>query len=163
MNDLTEMISQAEADVQERESLVATAEDRVAAAQADAASARDNLNEARIVLAWLRRRHDAQPVAASPAKQDGQSQSQPAMRFGKPVPEVPKLDRCMQALEDLGGAATNKQISKRVLRDGYEIDPDHVRGLLKYASRKKPPPVTTEPGSGLWRLQRSLNGAGGEP
>jgi hypothetical protein len=78
------------------------------------------------------------------------------MRFGRPVPEVPKVDRCIDALQDLGGTATNKQISGRLLRDGIDIDPDHVRGLLKYASRKKPAPVTTEPGSGLWRLQRPV-------
>ena len=68
-----------------------------------------------------------------------------------------KLKKCLDALEDLGGTASNKQISGRV-----DMDPDHVRGLLKYASGKKPnPPVVTEPGSGVWRLTRALNGAGG--
>ena len=87
------------------------------------------------------------------------------MLFGRPVPEGPsKLKQCVEALEDLGGIASNKQISNRLLRDGIEIDTDHVRGLLKYASGKKPhPPVVTEPGSGVWRLVRAMNGAtGGE-
>jgi hypothetical protein len=163
MDSLTEMISQAEADVREREALAATADNRVTAAQADAAAAHESLNEARIVLAWLLRHSEDRPVAASSPSQDGQPQAQPEMRFGKPVPEKPKLDWCLEALEGLGGTARNKAISTRVVRDGGpEMDPDHVRGLLKYASRKKPPPVTTESGSGLWVLQRSLNGVGGE-
>ena len=163
MDSLTEMITQAEADVREREALADTADSRVTAAQADAAAAHESLNEARIVLAWLLRRSEDRPGTASPPSQNGHSQAQPAMRFGKPVPEKSKLDWCLEALEGLGGTASNKAISARVVRDGGpEIDPDHVRGLLKYASRKKPPPATTKSGSGLWVLQRSRNGAGGE-
>jgi hypothetical protein len=170
MNDLDEIIRQAreadirqaEADIGEQEALVASADARVAVAQADAAAAREKLSEARIVLEWLRRRSTPQPVAASPTKQADQPESQPQMRFGKPVPEgPPKLEQCFGALEDLGGTASNKQISNRLLRDGIVIDPDHVRGLLKYASKKPHSLVTTEPGSGVWRLVRSLNGAGG--
>lgn len=165
MDDLTELIEQAEADVKEQEALVASADARVAAAQADAAAARENLKEALGVVAWLRRRSQPQPVVPSPAARTDQPQSKPAMLFGRPVPEGPsKLKQCVEALEDLGGIASNKQISNRLLRDGIEIDTDHVRGLLKYASGKKPhPPVVTEPGSGVWRLVRAMNGAtGGE-
>jgi hypothetical protein len=60
----------------------------------------------------------------------------------------------LDALGDLGGAASNKQISSRT-----GMTADHVRGLLKYATTKKEPVVVTEPGSGVWRLTRSLNGA----
>jgi hypothetical protein len=162
MNDLAEIINQAEADIHEYEALVVSADARVAAAQADAVAAREKLSEARIVLDWLHRRSQSQPVTAPPASQNGHSQ-QPVMRFGRPVPEVAKLDKCLEALEGLGGTATNKQISSRLLRDGFDLDPDHVRGLLKYASKKNPSPVTTETGSGLWRLVRAANGtAGGE-
>jgi hypothetical protein len=163
MDSLTEMITQAEADVREREALADTADSRVTAAQADAVAAHESLNEARIVLAWLLRRSEARPGTELPSGQNGHLQAQPAMRFGKPVPEKPKLDWCLEALEGLGGTASNKAISARVARDGGpKIDPDHVRGLLKYASRKTPPPVTTKTGSGLWVLQRALDGAGGE-
>ncbi len=179
MNDLAEIIKQAEADVQEQEALAASADARAAAAQADAAAAREKLAEARIVLEWLRRRSHPQPVAAFPLKQADPSASQPLMRFGRPVPEETLTDLCQRALEGLGGTATNKQIRDRLNRDGHDVDLDKVRGTLKYLSRKKPaPPVTTERGSGLWRLQRpvtpdagvpsaakaTLNGAtGGEP
>lgn len=162
MNDhLAELLKQAEADVQEREALVASAETRLAVAQADVASASAGLTEARIVLDWLRRRNGSQPAEAPPATQRDRPHP-PHMRFGKPVPDGPsKLEQCLDALEDLGGAASNKQISNRLLRDGIVIKPEHVRGLMKYASDKTPPLVTTERGSGIWRLARSLNGAEG--
>jgi hypothetical protein len=165
MNDLVEYINQAEADVREQEALVDSAQARVAVAQADAAAATEKLAEARIVLEWLRRRSQAQPAAAPPVNRADQPQTMPKVLFGKPVPEGPfKLKQCLDALDDLGGTASNKQISSRLLKDGIEIDANHVRGLLKYASGKKPhPPVTTEPGSGVWRLVRVMNGAtGGE-
>lgn len=170
MDDLDTLIRQAEADVAERESRVAAADARVTAAkatvtaaEADAAAEREDLGAARIVLEWLRRRKDGQPAAASPEDGAGQPEPQPQMRFGKPVPEgPPKLQQCLDALEELGGIASNKQISSRLLRDGIEINAEHVRGLMKYASSKKPSPVVTQPGSGVWRLVRSLNGAGGE-
>jgi hypothetical protein len=157
MDDLADLIEQAKADVQEQESLAASADARVAAAQAESAAAREGLKEARSVLAWLLRRSQPQPVASPTANRDGQAESQPQMRFGKPVPDGDtKLKKLLDALEDLGGAASNKQISSRT-----DMKPDHVRGLLKYAAGKEHPPVVTEPGSGVWRLTRSLNGAGG--
>jgi hypothetical protein len=164
MNDLAEIIGQAEADVREQETLVTSADARAAAAQADAAAAREKLTEARIVLEWLRRRGHAQPVAASLAKQADRAQSEPSMRFGRPVPEEPLTDKIQETLEALGGTASNRQITDRLIRDGLDVDLDKVRGTLKYLSRKKPPPVTTEPGSGWWRLARAMNGAtGGGP
>lgn len=158
MNDLDEITRQAEADIQELKGLLASAEARVVVAQADAAAVREKLEKAHIALDWWRERSHAQPVAASPAKRADQPKSQPRMLFGKPVPEGDsKLKNLLDALEDLGGTASNKQLGIRV-----GMKPDHVRGLLKYASGKKPhPPVVTEPGSGVWRLTRSLNGAGG--
>jgi hypothetical protein len=161
MNDLAEIIKQADADVEEQEALVASADARAAAAQADAAAAREKLAEARIVLEWLRRRGHAQPVAAPMGEHNGHAQSEPPMRFGRPVPEEPLTDKCQEVLEALGGTATNKQITDRLIRDGLDVDLDKVRGTLKYLSRKKMPPVTTEKGSGLWRLVRTMNGAAG--
>jgi len=155
MDGLTALIEQAKADVQEQEALVASSDARVAAAQAENAAAREGLKESRSVLAWLLRQR--QPVAPSPEDRDGRPESQPQMRFGRPVPEGDsKLKKLLDALEDLGGAASNKQLGSRT-----DMKQDHVRGLLKYASGKENPPVVTEPGSGLWRLTRSLNGAGG--
>src|ERR1700690_2388676 len=147
MDDLDTLVRQAETDVQDQEALVASADARVAVAQADAEEARSGLSEARIVLEWLRRRGQPQPDAAPPP--DRTDQPKPRLLFGRPMPEGDsKLKKCLDALEDLGGTASNKQISGRV-----DMDPDHVRGLLKYASGKKPnPPVVTEPGSGVWRL-----------
>lgn len=150
MNDVTEMIKQAEIEVQEREAASGAADSRAAAAQADAVVERERLKEARIVLDWLRRR--SQPVAASPGQRAGQSQSQPATRFGRPVPEVALTDKCRDALEALGGTATNKQLVDHLRRNGHETDLDKVRASLRYLSRKKPPSVQTDPGSGLWRL-----------
>ena len=162
MNDLDEIIRQAEADISEQEALVTSADARVASAQADAAAAREKLDEARIVLDWLRRRQPAAAVRASPAMRP---EPVPQTRFGKPVPEGDsKVKQCLDALEGLGGIASNRQISNRLLRDGVEINAEHVRGLMKYASGKKPHPlVVTEPGSGVWRLVRAMNGVtGGE-
>ena len=161
MNDLDVIVKQAVADIQELEGLLDSAEARVAVAQADAAAIREKLQRAHIALEWWRERNQAEPVAASPAspaKQADQPESNPQMRFGKPVPEGDtKLNTLLDALEDLGGRASNKQIGNRT-----GMKPDHVRGLLKYASRKKPdPPVVTEPGSGVWRLTRPLNRTGG--
>lgn len=161
MNDLDEITRQAEADVEEYEALVVSADARVAAAQADAAAAGEKLSEARIVLEWLRRRRHAQPVAAPVGEHNGHAPSEPLMRFGKPVPEEPLTDKCQEILEALGGTATNRQITDRLIRDGLDVDLDKVRGTLKYLSRKKPPSVATEPGSGLWRLLRPENGVGG--
>jgi hypothetical protein len=157
MNDLDEIIRQAEGDVEELEGLLASAEARVAVAQADAAAVREKLEKAHIALEWWHERSHAKPVAASPAKRADQPESRPQTLFGKPVPEGDsKLKKLLDALEDLGGTASNKQISSRV-----NMKPDLVRGLLKYASTKSHPPVVTEPGSGVWRLTYSLNGAGG--
>lgn len=159
MNDLDGIVRQAEADIQELEGSLASAQARVAVAQADAAAVREKLEKAHIALEWWRERSHVQPVAASPAKRADRPKSKPQMLFGKPIPEGDsKLKKCLDALEDLGGTASNKQISSRA-----DMNPDHVRGLLKYASGKHHPPVVTEPGSGVWRLTRSLNGAGGEP
>lgn len=159
MNDLAEFIHQAEADVQEYEALVVSADARIAAAQADAETAREKLSKAQVVLEWLRQRNQPEPAEPSTASQNGHSQTR--MLFGKPAPEGPsKLSKCLDGLAGLGGTGSNKQISKRLLRDGVEIAPEHVRGLMKYASSKKPPLVTTEPGSGVWRLAR-VNGSGG--
>jgi len=156
-NNLTDLIEQARADVQEQEALVASADARLAAMQAETAAAREGLKEARSVLAWLLRRDQYQPVASPLADRDGQPEPSTQMRFGKPVPEGDtKLTKLLDALEALGGAASNKQLGSRV-----GMRPDHVRGLLRYAADKEHPPVVTEPGSGVWRLTRSLNGAGG--
>lgn len=156
MDNLAEIIKRAEADVREQETLLASAQARVAVAQADEAAARNRLEKAHIVLEWLSQRSHDQPEAP-PAKQADQPKSTPKTRFGKPVPEGDsKLSQILEALEDLGGTANNRQLSNRV-----DMAPDHVRGLLKYASGKSNPPVVTEPGSGVWRLTRSLNGAGG--
>jgi hypothetical protein len=154
MDTLTEMIRQAEAEVQEREGRTVAADSRAAAAQADAAAEHEGLKEARIVLEWLRRRGQSQPVAAVAGMQSDRPQPQPATRFGRPVPEISQADLCLQALEALGGTATNKQIRDRLLRDGHDVDLDKVRNSLKYMSRKTPPPVETDHGSGLWRLLR---------
>jgi hypothetical protein len=157
MNHLDDIVRQAESDVEELTGFLASAEARVAVAQADAATVREKLEKAHIALEWWRERSHAKPVAASPAKRADQPGSQPQIRFGKPVPEGDsKLQKLLDALEALGGTASNRQISDRV-----EMKPDHVRGLLKYASTKAHPPVVTEPGSGVWRLTYSLNGTGG--
>ena len=157
MNELDDIIKQAEADIQELVGLLASAEARVVVAQADAAAVRNKLEKAQIALEWWRERSHAQPAAAPPAKRADQPKPQPRMLFGKPVPEGDsKLKNLFDALEDLGGTASNKQLG---IRTGMK--PDHVRGLLKYASSKAHPEVVTEPGSGVWRLTRSLNGTGG--
>lgn len=153
MDNLAEIIKQAEADVQEQETLLASAQARVAVAQADEAAARDKLEKAHIVLEWLTQRSQGQ-AEAPPEKQADEPKPKPQMRFGRPVPEGDsKLNKILEALIVLGGAASNKQISSHV-----DMSPDHVRGLLKYASGKSDPPVATEPGSGVWRLTRSPNG-----
>lgn len=156
MDNLAEIIKQAEADMQAQETLLASAQARVAAAQADEAAARDKLERARIVLEWLSQRSQDQSAEPSPAKQPDQPKPKPQMRFGKPIPDGDtKLKKILEALEELGGTASNKLISSRV-----DMTPDHVRGLLKYASGKSDAPVTTEAGSGVWRLTRA-NGSGG--
>jgi hypothetical protein len=158
MDHLAEITSQAEADVQDYQALVASAEARLAAAQADVGAAREKLSEAQIVREWLLRRGE-QPAGSSTAGQNGQSQ--PAMRFGRPVPDGPsKLDQIIDLLDEFGGALSNKEISNLLEKKGIKITPDQVRGLLKYETTKKSPLVITVPGSGVWR--RTQHRAGGE-
>jgi hypothetical protein len=157
MSDLDAIVRQARADVQELEDQLASAEARVAVAQADAAAIRAKVEKARNALEWWDERGRVRPAAASPPMRDEQPGSKPRMLFGKPAPDGDtKLRSLLEALEEAGGTASNKQLGIRV-----GMKPDHVRGLLKYASAKSHPPVVTEPGSGVWRLTRSLNGAGG--
>jgi hypothetical protein len=171
MANMTDIMKQAEADLKEAEAASGAAQSRAAAAQADADAARERVREMRAVWDWLQA-HDQQ--AQSPTQTE-RTDTPPAMRFGRPVPEVAQTDLCLQALEDLGGTATNKQVRDRLVREGHDVNLDKVRSTLKYLSRKTPPSVETEVGSGLWRLRvvrksapfvsagtQTMNGAGGE-
>src|SRR6266568_449861 len=171
MANMTDIMKQAEADLKEAEAASGAAQSRAAAAQADADAARERVREMRAVWDWLQLHN--QPTA-QPTQAD-RTETPPATRFGRPVPEVAQTDLCLEVLASLGGTGTNKQIRARLARDGHDVTLDQVRGTLKYLSRKTPPPVETDAGSGLWRLRRGgtpasfvsadtlpMNGAGGE-
>jgi len=168
MDGVTEIMKQAEADLKEAETASSAAQSRAIAAQADADAARERVREMRAVRDWLQ----LHSPSARPPNQAERTETPPQTRFGKPVPEVSQTELCVRALESLGGTATNRQIRDRLARDGNDFNLDQIRGTLKYLSRKTPPPVETDAGSGLWRLRRvgtfvpagtlPVNGAGGE-
>jgi hypothetical protein len=172
MASMIEIITQAESDLRDAETASAAAQSRAIAAQADAEAALERVREMRAVREWLRAH--SQPVdTAGQAAGPEQPKESAATRFGRPVPEVALTDLCLQALETLSGTATNKKIRDHLVRDGHDVGLDQVRSSLSYLSRKKPPQVQTDVGSGLWRLLRtagtpapfaasspSINGAG---
>jgi len=178
VNSMTDIMKQAEADVKAADSNRDAAVARATAAQADAVAAQKHAEEMHAVREWLRRLHSepTEPdVWVETARTVKRTETAPATRFGKPVPEVALTDLCRQALEDLGGTARNRQICDRLVRDGHDVNLDKVRSSLAYLSRKTPPVVATDPGSGIWRLlhvntSRSfvpavtvpVNGTGGE-
>jgi hypothetical protein len=177
MATMTDIMKQAEAEMKEAETASGVAQSRAAAAQADAEAARERAREMRAVWEWLQAHNqEAQPpMPAGRTEQPDLTETPAATRFGRPVSEVAQTDLCLQALESLGGTATNKQIRDHLVREGHGINLDKVRNSLKYLSRKTPPPVQTDNGSGLWRLRQGrapapfvpagtlpVNGAGGE-
>jgi hypothetical protein len=176
MADVTDMVARAEADLRDAEAASVAADARAQAAHADAAEAAQQAKEMRAVLDWLRAR-TTEPRA--PAERAGQAQKQQQMRFGRPVPENPLTEQSLGALENLGRSASTKQIRERLAREGHEFSQGQVRAAMRYLSKKADPPVTTTPGSGLWRLVSprqaapsqsatvaglpAANGAGGRP
>lgn len=178
MSYVTDMITRAEADLKDAEAASAAAQARAEAAQADAVTAAQRTKEMRAVLDWLR--VQSEDSLTPPAEPTGQAQDQPAMRFGRPVPENATTDLCVRALESFGRPATTRQIRDRLARDGHELTVAQVRGAMRYlATKKNSSPVETTPGSGLWRLRSgqqaapfqpagvttfaASNGAGGRP
>jgi hypothetical protein len=176
MADPTDMVARAEADLRDADAASAAADERAQAAQADAAAAAQRANEMRAVLDWLRTRT---AESQAPAERAGQLRNQSEMRFGRPVPENPITEQSLGALENLGRSASTKQIRERLARDGHEFSQGQVRAAMRYLSKKANPPVTTTPGSGVWRLVSprqatpfqsatvaglpAVNGAGGRP
>lgn len=152
MAHMTDIMRQAEADLKEAEAASNAAQSRAIAAQADADAARERAREMRAVCDWLRV-HNQPTETPTRAEPSERREASATTRFGRPVPEVTQTDLCLQALADLGGTATNRQVRDRLARDGHEVNLDKVRATLKYLSRKTPPPVDTEVGSGLWRLR----------
>jgi hypothetical protein len=89
---------------------------------------------------------------AAPAEPAGQAPAT-ATRFGHPVPPVTNNELCLRVLTALGRPATTREIRERLARDGHEMSQMQVRSTLKYMARKPHFGVTTETGSGVWRLQ----------
>lgn len=164
MADVTDMLARAEADLREAEAASAAADARAAAAQAEATDKAQRAQEMRAVLDWLRAR-TAEPAA--PARREGHDGE---LRFGRPVPENPITQLSLDALEAMGGSGSNKQVRERLARDGHDFSQGQVRAALRYLSKKSDPPVTTQQGTGMWRLTRprppaipAANGVGVRP
>lgn len=150
----SEMLRQAEADLDAAKAELAAAQEQVKAAQERAQSALARTQEMQSVWTWLQRHlQPEERVAAASAASVSAATIRPT-RFGKPVPEVPQTELCLRVLADLGGrSASTKEIRDRLARDGHELSLDQVRATLKYMSKKTPPAVETATGSGIWRLK----------
>ena len=155
---VSEILKRARAEAQEATAAREAAQARAAAAVADADAAVEREKAALAVQAWVEQQATA---PAAPAEQAAQEPAPAATRFGRPVPEVTNTDLTLQVLEDLGRPASTKEIRERLAKDGHELTQTQVRSTLKYLARKPAYGVTTESGSGVWRIDRSaLNGAG---
>ena len=155
---VSEILKRARAEAQEATAAREAAQARAAAAIADADAAVEREKSALAVQAWVEQQA-TKPVP--PAEPVGEAPAPGAMRFGRPVPEVTNTERCLHVLEALGRPASTTEIRERLARDGLELSQTQVRSTMKYMARKPAFGVTTETGSGVWRLNRSaLNGAG---
>jgi hypothetical protein len=155
---VSEILKRARAEAQEATAAREAAQARAAAAVADADAAVEREKAALAVQSWVEQQATA---PAPPAEPTGEAPAPVATRFGRPVPEVTNTDLTLQVLEDLGKPASTTEIRERLAQDGHELTQTQVRSTLKYLARKPAYGVTTEPGSGVWRIDRSaLNGAG---
>jgi hypothetical protein len=161
LEDVSRVLMEAEADLRQAQADYEEAHSRLAAAQANDDAALERLKEMQTVRDWLEQRDQARrgvqtrmDLAKTENRAIFEKPGEIVTRFGKPIPEVANTDLCLKVLESFGKPATTKQIRDRLARDGHELSQAQVRGSLKYLSRKKPPPVTTTSGSGLWKLRR---------
>jgi hypothetical protein len=158
---VSEILKRARAEAQEATAAREAAQARAATAIADADAAVEREKAALAVHAWVEQQAIAPAAPAEPAEPTGQAPASAATRFGRPVPEVTNTDLTLRVLEDLGRPASTTEIRERLAGDGHELSQTQVRSTLKYLARKPAYGVTTEPGSGVWRINRSaLNGAG---
>jgi hypothetical protein len=74
--------------------------------------------------------------------------------FGKPVPEVTLSSLTLEALEQLGRAATTAEVRLKLRENGHPYDQGQVRHSLKYLTRKQSSGVEN-PRVGVWQLRRS--------
>jgi hypothetical protein len=74
--------------------------------------------------------------------------------FGKPVPEVTLSSLTVEALEQLGRAATTAEVRLKLQENGHQYDQGQVRHSLKYLARKQSSGVEN-PRVGIWQLRRS--------
>ena len=155
---VNEMLKRAREQAKEATAAREAAQARATAAIADADDAVEHEKSMLAVQAWVEQQATA---PASPAGQAEQAPTPTAMRFGRPVAEVTNTELTFRELEDIGRPASTREIRDRLARNGHEFTMMQVRSTLKYMARKPHFGVTTETGSGVWRLNRSaLNGAG---
>jgi hypothetical protein len=171
------MLRQARADLEAARADLATAQEQVRAAREREQSAMIRTQEMQSVCDWLERHVQPEEVTTdTPTNVVEATRPPAATRFGRPVAAVSQADLCLQVLRSLGRSATTKEVRDLLARDGHENTIDNVRGTLKYLSKKKPPMVETQVGSGVWRLAEAgaftrselavaaeMNGAGGGP
>ena len=148
---VSEILERARAQAKEATAARETAQARAAAAAADADAAVEHERAMLAVQSWVEQQATA-PTA--PAEPTGQAPAPVATRFGKPVPEVTNTELTLRTLEGFGRAASTREIRDRLAREGHEFTMMQVRSTLKYMARKPAWGVTTETGSGVWRLQR---------
>jgi hypothetical protein len=144
---LNELLSKAEADLVAKRSAVEQWRADAERANAGLAAAEQDADRMEDTCAWLR---------AEIAAREGGEAAEPSARpllFGKPMPETPQTDLCLEAIGKLGGSGSNKQIRSLLAREGHDLSLEQVRGSLKYLSKKKDAPVES-PSLGEWRLTR---------
>jgi hypothetical protein len=74
--------------------------------------------------------------------------------FGRPMPEVTNTGLCIRALEQIGQAATTKEVREKIRELGHELNQGQVRGSLKYLAGRRNSPVEN-PEPGIWLLRRA--------
>lgn len=152
-----DILRQARTDLEAARADLAAAQEQVRAAREREQSAMTRTQEMQSVCDWLERHIQPAEVPAEVTADTATevveaTRPTAGTRFGRPVPEVTQTDLCLQVLRSLGRPATTKEIRDLLAKDGREITANNVRSTLKYLSRKKPPMVETQVGSGVWRL-----------
>jgi hypothetical protein len=157
------MLEAAEADFRKALTNVELKESELARAHAAHAQAQEQLARMEATCAWLRERaqelsteDDAGAVEApeSVSAEAAKPGAAPTRkRFGKPVPEITNSDLCVRALEQIGKAATTRDVREKIREFGYELDQEQVRGSLKYLAGRKDG-IVQNPQPGVWLLRK---------
>jgi hypothetical protein len=138
MDNMAEMIQQADADLRQAEARDEQAEAELRRAEAARAVTQAEVARMRGVLEWLRQHSKPQGRTAMPA----------AAASGRPAPTMNQSELCLWELEKLGGSGGTTDIRLALEREGYTYEQKQVRSALKYLARKG----KIQGSGGIWHL-----------